>query len=405
MIKLRSYFLFLFIILFIVAFKFYPFEDHAKPQVENTVPIDIPELNPLLEIYKTIEQYDSILSSEIIESGTVGAAIVITYKNQIAFQKCYGVKKTGEKDSINKNTIFRLASVSKTITGILAGMLSDEKIIDLDDKVIDYIPGFQLKDSSNTHNLTVRNILSHTSGLVPHAYDNLVEDHVPFRLIMNDLDKVDISAQPGILYGYQNVIFSLYDTIATINTSKKYADLLHEKIFTPFKMTNASTGFDNFKKSTNKALPHNGSNGKFKTLRLNNRYYSTTPAAGVNASIFDMSQLLLTLLNTESTAINNNVRDIVFTPEIISPLKSNYLRQWDNVDSKHYSIGWRLIGYKGRKVAYHGGYLQGYRAEIALCRDEDIGIAFLSNSPNNVGSKSVPTFLNLFFNLKDNNEI
>ncbi|MBT6007121.1 MAG: serine hydrolase, partial [Prolixibacteraceae bacterium] len=124
MIKLRSYFLFLFIILFIVAFKFYPFEDHAKPQVENTVPIDIPELNPLLEIYKTIEQYDSILSSEIIESGTVGAAIVITYKNQIAFQKCYGVKKTGEKDSINKNTIFRLASVSKTITGILAGMLS-----------------------------------------------------------------------------------------------------------------------------------------------------------------------------------------------------------------------------------------------------------------------------------------
>ncbi|MBT6006911.1 MAG: serine hydrolase, partial [Prolixibacteraceae bacterium] len=129
------------------------------------------------------------------------------------------------------------------------------------------------------------------------------------------------------------------------------------------------------------------------------------PAAGVNASIFDMSQFLLTLLNTESTAINNNVRDIVFTPEIISPLKSNYLRQWDNVDSKHYSIGWRLIGYKGRKVAYHGGYLQGYRAEIALCRDEDIGIAFLSNSPNNVGSKSVPTFLNLFFNLKDNNEI
>lgn len=405
MIKLKHYFIVFFVILFAVAFKFQSFVETPNVKDEIKISTKLPAIKPLLGIEKTIEKYDSILSSEIIESGTVGAAVVITYKNQIAFLKCYGVKKAGENDSINKNTIFRLASVSKTITGVLAGILSDEKIIDLDDKIIEHIPGFQLKDSANTYGLSVRNILSHTSGLVPHAYDNLVEDHVPFRSIMNDLYKVDISATPGVLYGYQNVMFSLYDTIATAKTSKNYADLLDEKIFNPFNMNHAFTGFDAFERSTNKAFPHYGKNGKYRTLPLNNRYYTTAPAAGVNASISDISQFLLTLLNTESTAINNNVRDIIFTPEVISPLKSNYLRHWDSVDSKHYSIGWRLIGYKGQKVAYHGGYLQGYRAEVALCMDEDIGIAFLSNSPNSTGSKSIPTFLNLYFDLKDNDEI
>ncbi|NOR74923.1 MAG: serine hydrolase, partial [Draconibacterium sp.] len=137
----------------------------------------------------------------------------------------------------------------------------------------------------------------------------------------------------------------------------------------------------------------------------NNRYYSTGPAAGINASISDMSKFLLTLLDAESSIINDAVRKLIFTPQVQSPLKRNYLQRWDRVDSKHYSIGWRIIGYKDRKIAYHGGYVQGYRAEIALCEDEEIGIAFLSNSPNSTGSKTIPTFLNLLFELKDKENI
>jgi beta-lactamase class C len=78
-----------------------------------------------------------------------------------------------------------------------------------------------------------------------------------------------------------------------------------------------------------------------------------------------------------------------------------YLRQWDRVDSKHYGLGWRIIGYKGRQVAYHGGYVSGYRAELAVCRDEGIGIAFLTNSPGKVGSRVVPDFLDMWFERVD----
>jgi len=392
----------LLIIFVFVAFKIQPFvssKEVLHEQIE--LPAEVLKPSRLQEIEQVISKYDSILSAEINESGTIGAAVVITYKNEIALLKCFGVQKAGEKNPINKNTVFRLASVSKTVSGVLAGILSDNGTIKFEDKVIDYLPHFKLKNPESTSTMSIGNLLSHTSGLVPHAYDNMIEEHVPLSKIMNELQYVDIAGAPGKLYGYQNVMFSLYDTISKIKTSKNFSDLLKENIFEPFGMNDASSSFNDFKNNNNKAFPHFGGNGKFRTLRLNNRYYSTAPAAGINASISDLSQFLLTLLNKESTVINNNIRSKIFTPQIQSPLKRNYLRRWDRVDSKHYSIGWRIIGYKNRKVAYHGGYVQGYRAEIAICEEEEIGIAFLSNSPNSTGSKSIPTFLNLLFELKD----
>ena len=200
----------------LIAITGYYYQSNAKASDNTVEEIVVEKVHTKMD--SLIFQYDTFLSNTIDSIATVGAAIVITYKDELAFIKCYGVKEKGGNDSINENTIFRLASVSKTITGVLAGILSDENSIDLDDKVIDYLPDFKLKDSINTHDLSIRNILSHTSGLVPHAYDNLVEAQVPFSIIMDSLHRVNISDVPGKLYGYQNVVFSLYDTISSIKT-------------------------------------------------------------------------------------------------------------------------------------------------------------------------------------------
>jgi beta-lactamase class C len=124
-------------------------------------------------------------------------------------------------------------------------------------------------------------------------------------------------------------------------------------------MTNASAGFEGFEENPNKAYPHARSRGSYKTLRLNDRYYNTKPAAGINASISDMGNFLLAFSTMDSSALKQDVAETVLHPQVISPLRWNYLRKWDRVDSKHYALGWRVFGYKGRTVAYHGGYVQG----------------------------------------------
>jgi beta-lactamase class C len=262
--------------------------------------------------------------------------------------------------------------------------------------VIDYIPGLRLKNQTITEELTVRNLLTHTTGLAPHSYDNLVEQKLPLNQIMNQLYLAEIASDPGQLYTYQNVMFSLYDTIVASKTGKKYGEVLKEKLFIPFAMNDACTGLESFVNNKNKALPHSGTN----PIKMNDRYYNTIPAAGVNASISDMKNFLLTLL-TDSTPALNNVEEMIFTPQIQTDLTGGYFSQWNKVDSKEYGIGWRIIGYKGRKVAYHGGFVKGYRAEIALCKDEQVGIVYLSNSPSTVAARSVPEFINRLFDFKD----
>jgi beta-lactamase class C len=352
------------------------------------------------DIEEIVQEYDSLLTAEIKTTKTVGAAVAITYKNQVVLLKCFGVKKSGTKDSIDENTIFRLASVSKSVSGVLAGILAEENVIGLDDKVTEYIPGFRLKTQTSTDELTVRNLLSHTTGLAPHAYDDLVEQKVSLNQIMNQLYLVNTASEPGQLYTYQNVMFSLYDTIVASKTGKKYGDVLKEKLFVPFGMNDASTGFESFRNNKNKAFPHSGNT----SLKLNDRYYNTTPAAGVNASISDMKNFLLTLL-ADSTVALNNVEEMIFAPQIQTDLSRGYFSQWNKLDSKEYGIGWRIVGYKGRKVAYHGGYVKGYRAEIALCKDEQFGIVYLSNSPTAIAAKSIPEFINRLFDFKDQQKL
>lgn len=364
----------------------------------ESVPDIIP---PHIEIEEIIHEYDSLLTAEIKASGTVGAAVAVVYRNEVVYTKCFGVKKSRTKDSIDQHTIFRLASVSKPISGVLAGMLADEQIIGLDDKVIDYIPGLRLKNQNVTNEITIRNLLTHTTGLTAHAYDDLVEQKVPTSQIMNKLYLANTPALPGQVYAYQNVMFSMLDTIVACKTGKSYCDVLKERVFIPFGMNDASTGFEAFRNNENKALPHSGAT----PIKLNDRYYTTTAAAGINASISDMTGFLLALLGNPNPAVNENVEEMIFTPYVQTALSPGYFSQWEKVDSKAYGIGWRIVDYKGRKIAYHGGFVRGYRAEIAVCRNEQIGIVYLSNSPGAISARTVPEFINRLFAFKDNQKI
>lgn len=360
------------------------------------------ELNELQEL---LQNYEAWLDAEIESSGTVGAAVAITYKNRIAFLKCYGTRKSGTSDSIDEHTIFRLASVSKPVTGVLTGVLAQENILDFDERVGEIIPGFRLANTKYARELTIRNLLSHTTGLVPHAYDDLVEGHVPFNTIFTRLPQAGVTAAPGQIYGYQNVMFSLVDTIMAVKTSKNYRNLVKEKIFEPLGMQDASTDFQSFTDNPNKAYPHSGAKGNYRPIRLNDRYYTTAPAAGINASISDMAQFLIGLLDEDKPLLSEEICQTLFEPQIVTHLRSGYFRYWDQVQSKNYGLGWRLVDYKNRNIAYHGGYVHGYKAEIALCKQEQIGIVYLTNSPNTVASQSIPTFLNAFFEHKNNKTI
>jgi beta-lactamase class C len=166
-------------------------------------------------------------------------------------------------------------------------------------------------------------------------------------------------------------------------------------------MKNASLDFESFSQNPDKAYPHQQTGNEvkpvFTPLKLNNRYYTTAPAAGVNASISDMGQFLLAISSKDDDLFSEEARKITYTPQIESILKRSYYRNWGALGTKYYALGWRIIHFKNHTIAQHSGFVQGYQSEIAVCHDSEIGIAVLTNSPNSFTSTYIPAFLSMFF--------
>ncbi len=343
------------------------------------------------------KEFISFMARELDSSHTVGAAYTIVHNGDVAYTGTFGEREYGTDLEVDSHTLFRLASVSKGFAGALACLLELDGAFSLDDRVVDHYPGFALKDSASTAELTIRHLLSHTSGLVPYAYDNLVEADQKLNDIIARLDEVDVSAPPGELYGYQNVLFSMLDPIARRTTGVPYQVLLDEKIFKPLGMNDASAGPMDLDKNPNLAFPHVKTGAGYVSLNPHEGYYNVMPAAGVNASISDMEQWLLALLGQKPEMMPDTILTSLSTPVIYTPLKWRYTRYWKPFRERYYSLGWRIYNYQGRQIVYHGGYIRGYRAEIAFCAEENIGIAFLQNSPNGLASRCVPTFFDLYF--------
>ncbi len=364
-------------------------------EIEEPEEVMLPVVVDPLPAYKPFRDFIHFMEQELDSTHTVGAAYTIVQGGQVVYTGTYGERARGRGALVDEHTLFRLASVSKGFAGVLASMLEQDGAFSLNDKVADYYPGFSLKDSVSTTELSIRNLLSHTSGLVPYAFDNLVEADQDLHTIIDRLDEVDISAPPGELYGYQNVMFSMLDPIARLTTGVPYQVLLEKKIFEPLGMKDASAGPVDLELYPNMAYPHVRTSKGYTPLHPHEGYYNVLPAAGVNASITDMGHWLLALLGYQPEFMPDTVISNISTPVIYTPLKWQYTRYWKPFRERYYSLGWRIYQYQGRKIMYHGGYIRGYRAEIAFCPSEDVGIAFLQNSPNNLASRCVPTFLDL----------
>jgi beta-lactamase class C len=343
-----------------------------------------------------ISAYDHFLENAVDSLQSPGAAIAIVYKGEIMLLRGYGVKKVNESDSINAHTAFRLGSVSKGFASVLTGIMVEQGTLNWDDKVKTYLSDFCMRDTSSSNCLTVRHILSQTSGFPEHTYTDLLDNGMEYEMIKASLSNVPVVARPGQIYTYQNVVYSLISDILYNASGKDYNNLLQEKIFRPLHMQDASTDYTSFYYNPNTAMPHLRMGTNWKMKQKNSRYYSVSPASGVNASASDMAKWLLALTGYYPEVLPQKTIEDIARHSIETPKKSVYQRNWKYLEKTYYGLGWRVFKIHGHEMVYHGGYVEGYRTEIAFDPDTKVGIAIMFNSNTSLASVCVPKFLNAF---------
>ncbi|MEX2232292.1 MAG: serine hydrolase domain-containing protein [Cyclobacteriaceae bacterium] len=369
-----------------------------EPEIEPQ-PIKPSLPNPYVE--KLLVEYEEEMLDLFSKTKTPGLAIAIVQDSTILFLRAYGVREAGTTDSVDVHTVFRLASVSKCFAPLLTGLLVEDSLLDWDDRVIEHLPHFELKSRDNTESLNLTHVLSHTTGLPYHTYTTLVEDGMDLEKMLGELKNVNLIGKPGELYSYQNVAYSLIAEVIRVRTGKPYEMMMREKIFQPLQMNDASMSYNEIMQNENVAKPHLHWRRGWKATRISDTYYNVAPAGGVNASIADMAQWLSAMLGSKKNYITLSTLDKIFTPVVKAKTKNRYFRKWVGRSDSHYALGWRVLNFKNDTLLYHGGYVKGYRSEVAIDRRSRIAICVLSNGPGRLVDNSVPLFFNLFYNQRD----
>lgn len=392
-------------VVFLTLFLFTPFlfakAAHSATQVNpKFTASEYPNI-PLS--YQAItEDYMKFVRHEFTHERLPGLAVAIVRPSGIVQRQTFGKTQVKNGQRINADTVFRVASVSKTFAAELTALLVEEGKLRWDDKISRYSKKFRLANNQQRQ-ISLKHILSHSTGLVPYAFDNMLDANRPLSKIFPKFRKLKLMCKPARCYGYQNIAFSLIEDAVEAGSNKHYDELMQERIFTPLRMQTASVGFEAFQNTTNRALPHITINKqRFKTIRVKEKYYRIAPAAGVNASINDLSKWLMAQMGSHPHVISKTLVDTVTTPQIRTrqPLR---LRNWrKHLSDAHYGLGWRIYKYDDEAVYYHGGLVEGFRASIAYSKRYQIGIAILMNADSNViGHLSAAFWSNFFAQTKD----
>lgn len=357
--------------------------------------LPIPTTSPVLQ--RSLRNFTSDLRTTMNLEGPPGLSLSVVYEGQGVLSTGFGDVDVHKNLNVDTQTVFRVASLSKGFAAVLVGILVDEKVLDWDDLVIKYLPNFQLHSAEATRQLSIRHILSHTTGLPRHAYSNLLNQSVPYREIVPMLQNVAVAHQPGTWYNYQNVAYSLIGDIVQKATGIAYDSLLQERLFIPLGMTDASLGYEKMQENQNIAQPHSPDASGYHRLDFNNKWYDVSPAAGVNASARDLTKWLQLMLGHYPEIISaESLAEITKKQIGVSP-QENVMRAWKPLDDSGYALGWRTVEKSGRKIIFHGGFVNGYRAEMGFCPEENIGLAMLSNGANQFMRDALPDFFEKYF--------
>lgn len=328
--------------------------------------------------------------NEWVESGRTdwkipGMAVGIIKNGEVIYAKGFGEKSLGSGEKIDANTIFSIASVSKNMTAAALGILVDKGKINWDDKIVQHIPWFKMKDPWITQELTIHDALTHQSGLGRILGNRLqfmtksARDSVLYRVRYMDLES-DFRSE----FVYNNVMYSLAGQIIEHVDGRTWDDFLKEELFIPLEMNSTTTSIFEIKPTDNQAYPHQEIEGKVVQIQRRN-WDNAGPAGGVNSTINDLNKWMMMQLQTAGIYKGKTI----ISPEQMNEIhKPQVLRSQRNAQSAHnsYGYGWTITDYKNHRVIEHGGATDGFNTAMYLIPELELGIVVVSNNFNSFGN-------------------
>jgi beta-lactamase class C len=319
-------------------------------------------------------QLDQQFAAMAQRSEMAGLAIAIVEDGELRFVRTYGVIDRDTNVPVTLRTVFRWASVSKTVAGTLAATLANEGLVDLDRPVARYHTTLRLPDGAESR-VSFQQLLSQQTGLTKNAYDERLEDGQDPAVLRASLANAPLQCQPGSCHTYQNVAFDAATEILEQAAQRPYPEAVSERFFLPLGMNSANFGMLGLTNAKDWARPHNGR--MVRTVK--ETYWRVPAAAGVESNIVDFARWMQATMGDRPDVLPESTLRMAQSPRVnTAPIYGGELRQANS--EAHYGLGWRSFKYDGHILLGHSGAVDGYRATMIFDPATRVGVVAMWNS-------------------------
>jgi CubicO group peptidase (beta-lactamase class C family) len=323
---------------------------------------------------------DAYIASEMAVEKIPGLALAVVRDGHVVKAAGYGFASLEFNVPVKPETLFQTGSVGKQFTATAVMMLAEENKIALDDKLSKYLPGTPAK----WKDVTIRNLLSHTSGIADYGGEidstptviNLRQDYTEDELVKR-FALLPMNFAPGTSWSYSNTGYVLLGIVIRKVTGEFYGDFLQERIFRPLGMTSTRI-ISEADIIPNRSAGYELVNGEIKNQKWVAPSLNTTADGALYTNVLDMAKWDAALYTEK--LLKKASLDEMWTPVALHPRKAG------EPTSYPYGFGWDVTAANGHRLIEHAGSWQGFTTQISRYTDDRLSVIVLCNLDSNHAS-------------------
>ena len=332
-----------------------------------------------------LDGFDAWLDKTREDWHVPGIAVAIVRHGEVIYVKGDGVRDLDSKAPVTSKTLFAIGSSTKAFTTYVLGTLVDEGKVDFDKPVRAYIPTFAMHDPIASDHMTVRDLVTHRSGLPRH--DLMWYNSTLSRAEMvSRLQYLEPNEEFRAKWQYNNLMFLTAGYLVEQVTGKTWEDAVRARVLGPLGMSRTNFSVAESQKSDDFAQPYErrregeDGTGEYAMRKMPFRDISAIgPAGSINSCVDDMARWVTLQLGDGKfdgkKVIAPNILQELHKPQMVMGGELSK----DGVVAVGYAMGWMVDVYRGHLRVHHGGNIDGFSALVTLLPDDDLGVVVLCN--------------------------
>lgn len=337
---------------------------------------------------KSLKGFDEYIDQVMVDWNSPGIAVGIIIKDELVYAEGFGYRDLEKKLPVTSKTLFPIASNTKLFTSVAMGFLVENGDMSWDNPISNYIPQIKFYNQDLYSTVTLRDMLSHRTGISRHDFIWFKSDFTRKELFdrLVYLEPAQPIRQSSL---YNNLMYGAAGYCLELKTGKTWEDYVKTNIFSPLSMYSSIFTIEEMEQSEDFAFPYYEDRDTDELIKhpFYREFTGIGPAGSIISNLEDVSNWVITLLHNGTfygkEVIPSSIINETMQPAISYPNTTFETKGYDEILNTVYGMGRNVSVYKGHLFTRHGGYIDGFYSQVSMMPKDSIGVIVFVNGAHN----------------------